>query len=98
VLRHELTVLRRQAPRPRHQRRDRLLLAALSRVLPRSRWPVFTVTPQTVLRWHRQLVTRRWTYPSSRPGRPRTRKAIRDLVLRMARDNPSWGIGGSRAS
>src|SRR5829696_2196958 len=91
VLRHELAVLRRQVPRPRHQRRDRLLLAALSRLLPRSRWPVFVVTPQTVLRWHRQLVTRRWSYPSRRPGRPRTGKAIRDLVLRMARDNPSWG-------
>src|SRR5829696_6678379 len=91
VLRHELAVLRRQVPRPRHQRRDRLLLAALSRLLPRSRWPVFVVTPQTVLRWHRQLVTRRWSYPSRRPGRPPTGKAIRDLVLRMARDNPGWG-------
>src|SRR5829696_2601254 len=91
VLRHELTVLRRQVPRPRHQRRDRLLLAALSRVLPRSRWTVFAVTPQTVLRWHRQLVTRRWTYPSRRPGRPRTEKALRELVLRPARDNPRWG-------
>jgi putative transposase len=84
-------VLRRQVPRPRHQRRDRLLLAALSRLLPRSRWPVFVVTPQTVLRWHRQLVTRRWSYPSRRPGRPRTGKAIRDLVIRLARDNPNWG-------
>ena len=52
---------------------------------------MFVVTPQTVLRWHRQLVTRRCSYPSRRPGRPRTGKAIRDLVLRMARDNPSWG-------
>jgi putative transposase len=92
VLRHELTVLRRQVQRPRHRRRDRLLLlAALSRLLPRSRWPVFAVTPQTVLRWHRDLVTRRWTYPSRRPGRPPTGKAIRDLVVRLARDNPSWG-------
>jgi putative transposase len=91
VLRQELTVLRRQLPRPRHQPRDRLLLAALSRLLPRSRWSVFTVTPQTLLRWHRQLVTRRWTYPSRRPGRPPTARMIRDLVLRLARDNPSWG-------
>jgi putative transposase len=91
VLRQELTVLRRQLPRPRHQPRDRLLLAVLSRLLPRSRWSVFTVTPQTLLRWHRQLVTRRWTYPSRRPGRPPTARMIRDLVLRLARDNPSWG-------
>jgi putative transposase len=91
VLRHELTVLRRQVPRPRHQRRDRLLLAALSRVLPRPRWPAFAVTPQTLLRWHRRLVTRRWTYPSRRPGRPPTAKTIRDLVLRLASDNPNWG-------
>jgi putative transposase len=90
VLRQELTVLRRQVPRARHQDRDRLLLAALSRVLARSRWPVFAVTPQTLLRWHRDLVTRRWTYPS-RPGRRRTARTIRDLVLRLARENPSWG-------
>jgi hypothetical protein len=49
---------------------------------------VFVVTPQTVLRWHRQLVTRRWTYPSRRPAQPRTEKAIWELVLRLARDNP----------
>jgi transposase len=91
VLRHELAVLRRQVPRPRHQHRDRLLLAALSRLLPRQRWPIFVVTPQTVLRWHRDLVARRWTYPARGPGRPRTGKTIRDLVLRMATQNPGWG-------
>lgn len=91
VLRQELAVLRRQVPRARHQRPDRLLLVALSRLLPRSRWTVFAVTPQTVLRWHRQLVTRRWTYPSRRPGRPRTEKTIRELVLRLASENPIWG-------
>jgi transposase InsO family protein len=91
VLRHELAVLRRQLPRPRHQRPDQLLLAALSRVLPRPRWTVFAVTPQTLLRWHRHLVTRRWTYSNRRPGRPPTATTIRHLVLRLARDNPSWG-------
>jgi hypothetical protein len=91
VLRHELTVLRRQVPRPRHQRRDQLLLAALSRLLPRPRWSVFAVTPQTLLRWHRHLVIRRWTHRSRRPGRPPTAATIWDLVLRLARDNPGWG-------
>ena len=77
VLRHELIVLRRQVSGVRYQRRDRLLLVALSRLLPRSRWAVFAVTPQTLLRWHRHLVGRRWTYPTRRPGRPRTARTIR---------------------
>jgi hypothetical protein len=70
VLRHQLAILRGQQPRPRLQPQDRALLAALSRLLPRSRWSVFVVTPETLLRWHRRMVRRRWTYPALPRGRP----------------------------
>ena len=69
VLRHQLAVLRRQVPRPRYTPADRMLLAVLAKLLPRERWSVFLVTPSTLLRWHRQLVARRWTYPHSGGGR-----------------------------
>jgi hypothetical protein len=59
VLRHELSILRRQVGRPRFEPRDRLLLAALSRVLPRPSWNGFPVRPETIVRWHRRLVARR---------------------------------------
>jgi hypothetical protein len=61
VLRHQLGVLRRQVPRPRYTPADRMLLAALAKLLPRQRWAVFLVTPSTLLRWHRELIARRWT-------------------------------------
>jgi hypothetical protein len=91
VLRHEVALLRRQVARPALQPADRVLLAALSRRLPRARWAAFFVTPATLLRWHRELVARKWTYPRRNPGRPPLRREIRDLVLRMAADNPTWG-------
>jgi putative transposase len=91
VLRHQVAVLRRQVSRPSLEPADRVLLAALSRLLPRDRWGALFVTPATVLRWHRELVTSRWTYPHRRPGRPGTRREVRELILRMAAENPTWG-------
>jgi len=75
VLRHELSILRRQTRRPQLSESDRLLLAALSRVLPRRSWQAFLLRPETLLRWHRRIVARRWTYPHRRPaGHPSTRR------------------------
>jgi putative transposase len=70
VLRHQLTVLRRQVPRPRLELTDRVLLAAVSRVLPRPRWSCFFVQPETLLGWHRRLAAGAWTYPPRQTGRP----------------------------
>jgi putative transposase len=91
VLRHEVAVLRRQVVRPRLQPADRVFLAALSRALPRERRAAFFVTPATVLRWHRELVARKWTDPCQRPGRPSTRAEVRRLILELAGQNPTWG-------
>ena len=91
VLRHQLEVLRRQVKRPEFQPADRALLAMLSRALPRRHWPVFLVTPATLLRWHRRLVTRKWTQPDRRGGRPPLDDQLVTLILRLARENPRWG-------
>src|SRR6266581_4948918 len=92
LLRHQLRVLERQVARPTLTPGDRVLLAALSRVLPRRAWKTsLLLTPATLLRWHRELVARRWTYPHRRPGRPPTRAELRALVVRLAQENPGWG-------
>jgi len=91
VLRHQLTVLRRQTPRPTLESADRALLAAVSRILPRARWSCFLVRPETLLRWHRRLVAGAWTYPHRGPGRPPLDPEVQQLIVRLARENPTWG-------
>ncbi len=96
ILRHQLTVLQRRQPRrPKLNWADRALLAALLSVIPKARRHGLRllVTPDTILRWHRNIVRRRWAARSMRlnTGRPATRRNIRALVLRLARDNPEWG-------
>jgi len=91
VLRHELEVLRRQVGRPKLRPADRALLAAAAWHLPRSSRETRLVTPGTLLRWHRALVRRKWRQTDGRPGRPRLSAEIRELVLRLARENPRWG-------
>src|SRR3954454_8144372 len=83
VLRHQLSVLRRSVKRPELRRRDRVVLAASSGLLPRERWSAFMVSPQTVLRWQRELVRRKWTYRRRRVGRPPLDPELRELVLRL---------------
>jgi transposase InsO family protein len=92
VLRHQLAVLRRQVARPRFSPTDRAVLATLARLLPRERWATFLVTPATLLRWHRELVRKYWTFPRPETVAPNGLDAeVVALVLRLARENPRWG-------
>jgi hypothetical protein len=96
VLRHQLTVLRRQVSRPRFEGADRALLAAVSRALPRARWSCFLVKPETLLGWHRRLIARAWTYPHHQRGRPPLDKDLQQLIIRLASENPRWGYQRSK--
>jgi transposase InsO family protein len=89
LLRHELQVLRRQVARPQVAPADRVVLAALGQTLPRVR--SLLVEPETLFRWHRELVRRRWSFPRRPPGRPPMVSQARQLVLRLAAENPGWG-------
>jgi putative transposase len=90
VLRHELAIVRRQISRPKLTRADRALLASLSRSLARPAWAIFPIKPETLLRWHRELIGRRWTSHAT-PGRPPLERSLRKLILRLADENPHWG-------
>lgn len=91
VLRHQLAVLRRQLARPRFTWSDRALIALLADLVPRERWTAFLVTPKTILDWHRRLVRRHWTYPHRRVGRPPRDAETVQLIVRLARENRTWG-------
>jgi hypothetical protein len=90
ILRHEVNVLRRHVVRPALRPPDRALLAGLSRLFPRSKLSRFFAQPDTLLRWHRELVRRKWTYPKP-SGRPKVPTGTVQVVLRLARENPTWG-------
>ncbi|MCP4306300.1 MAG: transposase [bacterium] len=91
MLRHQLQVLRRQVDRPAVNDDDRTLLGAIAAVLPRKLRQGWIMTPETLLRWHRKRITRHWTHPPRRQGRPPTATELRRLIVRLASENPTWG-------
>ena len=91
VLRQQLAVLRRQVARPRFTWTDRAVVATLAKLVPRESWAAFLITPETILRWHRTLIRRRWTYPHRPAGRPCLSEDTIELIARLARENPRWG-------
>src|SRR5450756_2833777 len=93
LLRHQLRVVRRQVKRPQLNTADRTIMAALSQRMNRAALAGMLVQPETVLGWHRELVRRRWAAYRGRlrTGRPPLAEPVRELIVRMARENPRWG-------
>jgi putative transposase len=97
VLRHEVALLRRANPKPRLEWADHAVFAALVRGLPPMPRRHRLVTPGTILRWHRRLIAKKWTYPH-RTGRPLLAGTVASLIERLTRENPGWGYKESRAN
>ncbi len=93
ALRHQMRVLQQQVRRPRWRAGNRLVPATIIERLPKRRWSALVPSPETILRWHRELVRRKWAALGKRPHRlrPATDPEVVDLIPRLGRENPSWG-------